>query len=232
MFVGRADGEAHAFATSLHNTLVAPARSVLVMVDPVAHAIEVVVGGYVRRTLTDASVELAVATMTSSFREDDLVGGLRRGIQHLAEHARPENTLHARAVVEVLRSEDERRSLETWSRSRQGPRTSDLTGVEARRGGLRTSTSGCRPHPSPGQPARGRRRRGPRARSGGRRGWRWRSRGRRYRREQLRRGQRLREDVLERDGGLVGAEGLPAGLDGVEVALRRTAPAPRPGRTA
>ncbi len=94
VFVGRADGDPHDFATSLHNTLVAPARSVLVMVDPVAHAVEVVVGGYVRRTLTDPSVELAVAAMAASFREDDLVGGLRRGIQHLAEHAKPRNTLH------------------------------------------------------------------------------------------------------------------------------------------
>lgn len=95
VYVGRADGDPHAFATSLHNTLVLPERSVLVMVDPVGHAVEVVVGGFVRRTLTDASVELAVATMTASFREGDLVGGLRRGIQHLAEHAKPQNTLHA-----------------------------------------------------------------------------------------------------------------------------------------
>ncbi len=94
VFVGHADGDPHAFATSLHNTLVAPARSVLVMVDPDAHAIEVVVGGFVRRTLTDASVELAVAAMSASFREGDLVGGLRRGVQHLAEHATPQRTLH------------------------------------------------------------------------------------------------------------------------------------------
>jgi uncharacterized membrane protein YgcG len=95
VYVGTADGDARDFATSLHNTLVAPSRSVLVMVDPQARAVEVVVGGFVRRTLTDASVELAVAAMGASFREGDLVGGLRRGIQHLAEHAKPQNTLHA-----------------------------------------------------------------------------------------------------------------------------------------
>lgn len=90
VFVGNASGDSRSFATSLHNTLVAPARSVLVMVDPEQHLLEVVTGGYVRRTLTDAQVELAIATMSRSFADGDLVGGLTRGIQQLAEHARPQ----------------------------------------------------------------------------------------------------------------------------------------------
>ncbi|WP_232676255.1 DUF5130 family protein [Nocardioides sp. R-C-SC26] len=89
VFVGHADGEdARAFATSLHNTLVAPSRSILIMVDPGRRSLEVVTGGFVRRTLDDVQVELAIETMTRSFGEGDLTGGLRRGIQHLAEHAR------------------------------------------------------------------------------------------------------------------------------------------------
>ncbi len=95
VFVGHAQGDSRAFATSLHNTLVAPARSILVMVDPDRRAVEVVTGGWVRRSLTDAQVELAVATMSSCFRDGDLAGGLRRGIQQLAENAKPQNTLHA-----------------------------------------------------------------------------------------------------------------------------------------
>lgn len=94
VFVGHATSEPRDFATSLHNSLVAPSRSVLIMVDPGVHAVEVVTGGYVRRTLSDQAVELAVATMTSSFAEGDLVGGLRRGIQQLADHARAPQTLH------------------------------------------------------------------------------------------------------------------------------------------
>jgi len=89
VFVGRATAEPRVFATSLHNTLVAPARSILIMVDPDQHVVEVVTGGYVRRTLGDAQVDLAIATMSACFAEGDLVGGLRRGIQQLAEHARP-----------------------------------------------------------------------------------------------------------------------------------------------
>ena len=95
VFVGHADGDPRAFALSLHAALAAPARSILVMVDPDARALEVVTGGEVRRTLRDQQVELAVAAMQSLFASGDLVGGLRRGLQMLAEHARAPLTLHA-----------------------------------------------------------------------------------------------------------------------------------------
>jgi uncharacterized membrane protein YgcG len=96
VFVGRSQGDPHTFAQRLHAAAVAPARSVLVMVDPDAHAVEVVTGDVVRRSLTDREVELAVLQMTSAFAEDDLVGGLKRGINQLAEHARAQETLHSR----------------------------------------------------------------------------------------------------------------------------------------
>ena len=93
--VGHAEDEPRAFALSLHAALAAPARSILVMVDPDVRALEVVTGSEVRRTLRDQQVELAVAAMQSLFAAGDLVGGLRRGIQMLAEHARAPLTLHA-----------------------------------------------------------------------------------------------------------------------------------------
>ena len=95
VFVGSAEGESRAFATRLHNSLVTPARSILVMVDPAARALEIVTGGHVRRTLTDSEVELAALQMQSLFAQGDLVDGLICGIAMLAEHARPQNTLHA-----------------------------------------------------------------------------------------------------------------------------------------
>jgi uncharacterized membrane protein YgcG len=95
VFVGKAEGEPRAFATRLHNSLVAPARSILVMVDPAARVIEVVTGAYVRRTLSDSEVELAIMAMQTAFAEADLVDGLRRGIAMLADHARSPQTLHA-----------------------------------------------------------------------------------------------------------------------------------------
>lgn len=95
VFVGEADGEPRPFATQLHNTLVAPSRSVLIMIDPVARAIEVVTGGYVRSKITDAEVELAIAAMQTSFAAGDLAVGIRQGISMIAEHATGPKTLHA-----------------------------------------------------------------------------------------------------------------------------------------
>lgn len=95
VFVGHAEGDPRSYALSLHGTLVAPSHSILVMVDPDVRAVEVVTGSHVRRTLRDSEVELAVAQMQTLFAAGDLVGGLRRGIQMLAEHARAPQTLHA-----------------------------------------------------------------------------------------------------------------------------------------
>lgn len=96
VYVGPAEGDdTRAWATRLHNRLVAPPRSVLVLVDPRRRIIEVVTGGEVRRHLTDAEVELAVLSMSSDFASGGLLAGLQRGIAMLAEHARPQQTLHA-----------------------------------------------------------------------------------------------------------------------------------------
>ena len=94
VFVGHAEGTPRGFAERLHGASVAPDRSVLVMVDPRARVIEVVTGAHVRRDLDDHAVELAVLQMRSAFAEDDLVGGLTRGIAQLADHARAPQTRH------------------------------------------------------------------------------------------------------------------------------------------
>ena len=95
VFVGRSGPDSRAFATQLHNRLVAPSRSILIMLDPAARVLEIVTGGDVRRALTDKEVELTALEMQSSFATGDLVGGLRRGVQMLADHARAPDTLHA-----------------------------------------------------------------------------------------------------------------------------------------
>ena len=99
VFVGRSPAEADSsprdYAIGLHAALVAPSHSVLVMVDPVARVVEVVTGSVVKRTLTDHEVQLAILEMQSAFSAGDLVGGLKRGIAMLAQHARAPQTLHA-----------------------------------------------------------------------------------------------------------------------------------------
>lgn len=95
LFIGSAQGDSRDYAERLHAALVAPSRSVLVLVDRSARLLEVVTGTEVRRHLTDREVELSVIAMQSDFAAGDLVGGLKRGLAMLAEHARPQNTLHA-----------------------------------------------------------------------------------------------------------------------------------------
>jgi uncharacterized membrane protein YgcG len=89
VYVGPAEGDdTRAFATRLHNRLVAPARSVLILVDPRRRILEVVTGGEVRRRLSDAEVELGVLDMQDCFARGELATGLARGIALFAEHAR------------------------------------------------------------------------------------------------------------------------------------------------
>ena len=94
VFVGRADGESRLFAERLHAALVAPARSVLVLVDPAAKQLEIVTGAQTRQVLGDAQVELAALTMQSAFAAGDLVGGITQGVHRLAEQAHRPRTLH------------------------------------------------------------------------------------------------------------------------------------------
>ncbi|WP_148574288.1 DUF5130 family protein [Nocardioides caldifontis] len=95
VYVGKLEGDPRLYAERLHAALVAPARSVLIAVDPAARVLEVVTGDQVRRSLEDHHVRLAVVEMQSQFAHDDLCGGIVRGINMLAGSARRPPTLHA-----------------------------------------------------------------------------------------------------------------------------------------
>jgi uncharacterized membrane protein YgcG len=94
VYVGAVDGEPHRYAQRLHASLSSPDRSVLVLVDPAARAVEVVTGSDVRRSLNDDAVRLAVAGMQSAFTGGDLVGGIKHGVGQLASSARQPESLH------------------------------------------------------------------------------------------------------------------------------------------
>lgn len=96
VFRGISQGDPRAFAGSLHAALAAPDRSILIMIDPLVRAIEVVTGAEVRRTLSDRAVELAVLAMQTEFAQGNEVGGITRGINLMAEHARAPRTMHVR----------------------------------------------------------------------------------------------------------------------------------------
>ena len=94
VYVGASDGETRPFAERLHRALVAPGRSVLVLVDPAARIVEIVTGAEARRDLDDAEVKLAALSMQTAFAAGDLVGGITGGVLQLAEHARRPTLLH------------------------------------------------------------------------------------------------------------------------------------------
>lgn len=95
VYVGAPEGSSRVFAERLHATLAVPDRSVLILVDPARRVIEVVTGAAVRRELDDREVRLAILDMQSQFAHDDLAGGIVRGVQRLADHARRPPTLHS-----------------------------------------------------------------------------------------------------------------------------------------
>jgi hypothetical protein len=94
VYVGHSEGDPREFAERLHGALVAPDRSVLIMVDPFARALEVVTGAEARRELEDHEVRLAVAEMQSELALGEITGALVRGIHMLAAYARKPPTLH------------------------------------------------------------------------------------------------------------------------------------------
>ncbi|TNM37529.1 TPM domain-containing protein [Nocardioides albidus] len=88
VFVGAATGAPRDFATSLHNTLVLPSRSILIMVDPDRRVVEIVTGGHARERFTDEEAQQVVAAMTVRFAAGDLAGGLTEGIELLGQLAK------------------------------------------------------------------------------------------------------------------------------------------------
>ena len=87
LFVGSWDG-GRAGAESMLDKLADPDRSVLIAVDPIARHLEIVTGRLARIPLDDRACGLAALSMTSSFANGDLIGGLRDGVAVLGEQAR------------------------------------------------------------------------------------------------------------------------------------------------
>lgn len=81
-------------ARALHARLAAPARSVLVAVDPQQRELQIVTGADVRRTLDDKAVGLVATSMHADFAAGDLVGGLSRAVTMLADHAEAPEVRH------------------------------------------------------------------------------------------------------------------------------------------
>ncbi|QIK65753.1 TPM domain-containing protein [Nocardioides sp. HDW12B] len=94
VFVGPTEGPSREYAERLHAALVAPDRSILLLIDPAARVLEIVTGSVARLELEDKEVRLTVVEMQSQLAHDDLVGAITRGIDRLAQQARKPRSLH------------------------------------------------------------------------------------------------------------------------------------------
>jgi uncharacterized membrane protein YgcG len=83
VYVGDTEGDVRTAARRLHAALVAPARSVLVLVDPSRRAVEIVTGDHARTKLTDDECERAVALMAPDLADGKVAAGLVKGIEKL-----------------------------------------------------------------------------------------------------------------------------------------------------
>ncbi|MDO9380684.1 MAG: DUF5130 family protein [Nocardioidaceae bacterium] len=93
--IGHGGESPRASAERQHAAMTDSENAVFVLVDPDARALEIVTGSSVRRVLDDGAVALAALGMQGSFVADDLTGGIVRGLQQLAEHARAPRLLHS-----------------------------------------------------------------------------------------------------------------------------------------
>jgi uncharacterized membrane protein YgcG len=92
--VGRLDGGRAAAEALLAACGTEAPGSVVVAVDPAARTLEIVTGRRAAEVLDDRTCALAALAMTSSFAAGDLVGGIRNGLQVLADHGRNLRTPH------------------------------------------------------------------------------------------------------------------------------------------
>jgi uncharacterized membrane protein YgcG len=86
VFVGGSDGEPAVFAERLLTALGQDApRSVVIHVDPAADRVEIVTGREAASRLDDRACSLATQSMTPSFKDGDIVGGVVTGLRVLGD---------------------------------------------------------------------------------------------------------------------------------------------------
>ena len=82
-------GPVRAWATATHARMADPPRSVLLVVDPVAHRMEIVTGQRVRARIGDADCDAVAVSAVRTIGAGDLVRGLVSALQQLGQLAGP-----------------------------------------------------------------------------------------------------------------------------------------------
>ena len=86
IYLGDLGSDSRGRAESLHDEL-ASGDAVLVAVDPGGRRMSIVTGPHAKTRLPDRACHLAVMSMTASFSEGDLLGGLLSGLRMLSDQA-------------------------------------------------------------------------------------------------------------------------------------------------
>lgn len=87
LYLGDLGSDPAARSAELHDKLDNPTDAVLVAVSPDQRVVEIVTGPEARLRLPDRAAKLAIVSMVTSFKQDDLHGGLLSGLRMLAEQA-------------------------------------------------------------------------------------------------------------------------------------------------
>lgn len=94
VYLGPGGDAPRSAAQNLHRELPEGGSAVLVLVDPVGRALEIVTGSRARRLLDDAACALVALSMQAAFAAGDLAGGIAHGLHQLGDHARRPPALH------------------------------------------------------------------------------------------------------------------------------------------
>jgi hypothetical protein len=89
VYLGELGHDPRARAEWLHAMTGHPAESVVIAVSPGERVMEIVTGEESGHRLSDRACKLAVMTMSASFKEADLIGGLVSGLRLLTDQAGP-----------------------------------------------------------------------------------------------------------------------------------------------
>jgi len=94
VYVGAGGDDPRSTARAMLRELPNSDSGVLVLVDPVGRALEIVTGSQARRLLDDAACALVALSMQGAFAAGYLAGGIAHGLHQLGDHARRPQTLH------------------------------------------------------------------------------------------------------------------------------------------
>jgi hypothetical protein len=93
VFIGPPQGHSRGYAERLHSAMLVPSRSILVMVDPAARAVEVVTGADARQLVPDHSLREWVRASLPVLADD-----LTAGLVELMRELRPPDAAPRQAV--------------------------------------------------------------------------------------------------------------------------------------